>query len=142
MRLHSDVSVRKWCPRTADSSYHEHSTQSVQLLGMSLEQFILTYEPPRGKTNNVVSEQGRHKPTCTSTEAGQKLEILDLSRREIALSSSENKFIDQLRSYWETDLRLCFCLCRLLVFPCGGSMLFCKKILNTGYGNIKVGAKP
>ena len=25
-------------------------------------------EPPRGKTNNVVSEKVRHKPTCTSTE--------------------------------------------------------------------------
>ena len=25
-------------------------------------------EPPRGKTNNVVSEQVRHKPACTSTE--------------------------------------------------------------------------
>ena len=30
----------------------------------------VTFEPPRGKTNNVVSEQVRHKPTCTSTEAG------------------------------------------------------------------------
>ena len=29
---------------------------------------VNTYEPPRGKTNNVVSEQVRHKPTCTSTE--------------------------------------------------------------------------
>ena len=28
----------------------------------------VTIEPPRGKTNNVVSEQFRHKPTCTSTE--------------------------------------------------------------------------
>ena len=27
-------------------------------------------EPPRGKTNNVVSDQVRHKPSCTSTEAG------------------------------------------------------------------------
>ena len=27
-------------------------------------------EPPRGKTNNVVFEQVRHKPSCTSTEAG------------------------------------------------------------------------
>ena len=26
------------------------------------------FELPRGKTNNVVSEQVRHKPTCTSTE--------------------------------------------------------------------------
>ena len=29
---------------------------------------VLKYEPPRGKTNNVVSEQVRHKPACTSTE--------------------------------------------------------------------------
>ena len=29
-----------------------------------------TSEPPRGKTNNVVSEQVRHKPACTVTEAG------------------------------------------------------------------------
>ena len=27
-----------------------------------------TFEPPRGKTKNVVSEQVRHKPACTSTE--------------------------------------------------------------------------
>ena len=36
------------------------------------------FEPPRGKTNNVVSEQVRHKPTCTSTEKSLKLEISDL----------------------------------------------------------------
>ena len=35
--------------------------------------------------------------------------------------SSENKGADQLRSYCEADLRLCFRLCRLLVFLCGGS---------------------
>ena len=29
---------------------------------------VVQYEPPRGKTNNVVSEQVRHKPACTSTE--------------------------------------------------------------------------
>ena len=29
---------------------------------------LLTNEPPRGKTNNVVSGQVRHKPGCTSTE--------------------------------------------------------------------------
>ena len=43
-------------------------------------------EPPRGKTNNVVSEQVRHKPACTSTEKSKKLEISDLSRRGIVLS--------------------------------------------------------
>ena len=30
---------------------------------------------------------------------------------------SENKGADQLRGYREADLRLCFRLCRLLVFP-------------------------
>ena len=36
----------------------------------SLEHVDQINEPPRGKTNNVVSEQARHKPTCTVTEAG------------------------------------------------------------------------
>ena len=31
---------------------------------------LILYEPPCGKTNNVVSEQVRHKPGCTSTENG------------------------------------------------------------------------
>ena len=43
-------------------------------------------EPPRGKTNNVVSEQVRHKPTCTVTEKSWNLEILDLSRKGTVLS--------------------------------------------------------
>ena len=34
---------------------------------------------------------------------------------------SENKGADQLCGHREADLRLCFRLCRLLVFPCGGS---------------------
>ena len=28
------------------------------------------FEPPRGKTDNVVSGQVRHKPACTVTEDG------------------------------------------------------------------------
>ena len=35
---------------------------------------------------------------------------------------SENKGADQLCSYCTVDLRLYFRLCRLLVFPCGGSI--------------------
>ena len=30
--------------------------------------FSLIFEPPRGKTNNVVSEQVQHKPACAATE--------------------------------------------------------------------------
>ena len=36
-----------------------------------------TCEPRYDKTNNVVSEQARHKPSCTSTADGLRLEILD-----------------------------------------------------------------
>ena len=36
--------------------------------GESVIEINKTFEPPRGKTNNVVSEQVRHKPACTSTE--------------------------------------------------------------------------
>ena len=44
--------------------------------------------------------------------------------------SSENKGADQLRSYCEADLRLCFRLCRLLVFPLGGSFVFVSNYLH------------
>ena len=36
---------------------------------------------------------------------------------------SENKGADQLRGNREAGLRLCFRICRLLVFSCGGSIL-------------------
>ena len=31
---------------------------------------VVSIEPSRGKTNNVVSNQVGHKPCCTNTEAG------------------------------------------------------------------------
>ena len=43
-------------------------------------------EPVREKTNNMVSDQVRHKPGCTVTEDGKRLEILDLESRGIVLS--------------------------------------------------------
>ena len=41
---------------------------------------------------------------------------------ELYYPSSENKGADQLRGYREADLRLCFRLCRLFVFPWDGSL--------------------
>ena len=46
-------------------------------------------------------------------------------------ASSENKGADQLRGYREADLRLCFRLCRLLVFPWGGSLYFSTRCNDT-----------
>ena len=34
----------------------------------SCQATLCTFQPPRGKTNNMVSEQVRHKPGCTVTE--------------------------------------------------------------------------
>ena len=47
---------------------------------------LTLYQPRPEKINIVVSEQVSHKSGCTFTEAGQKLEISDLSRRGIVLS--------------------------------------------------------
>ena len=39
--------------------------------------FSRQFEPVHEKTNNLESDQVRHKPACTVTEDGQRLEILD-----------------------------------------------------------------
>ena len=62
-----------------------------------------------------VSDLVRHKPGCTASEDGQRLEISDLESEGIVLCS-ENKGADQLRGYHEADLRLCFRICKTLVF--------------------------
>ena len=67
------------------------------------------YEPVREDTNNLGSTRSDTKRAVLS----QKMEILDLESRD---PYSKNK-CDEHRCYCEADLRLCFCLCRLLDFP-------------------------
>ena len=43
-------------------------------------------EPVREKTNNLGSDEVGHKPSCTSTDDGYRLEILDSESRGIVLS--------------------------------------------------------
>ena len=45
-----------------------------------------TNEPCHEKTNDLVSDLLQHKPGCTATEDGQRLESLDLESRGIVLS--------------------------------------------------------
>ena len=52
---------------------------------------------------------------------------------ELYYPRSENKGADQLRGYREADLRLCFRLCRLLVFPYGGSFVGKKNTITLSY---------
>ena len=49
-------------------SQFDTSAADMSAAGFRILAFPASGEPPRGKTNNVVSEQVRHKPVCTSTE--------------------------------------------------------------------------
>ena len=61
----------------------------------------------------------------------KRLKFWSYVEEELFFPSSENKGTDQLRSYCEADLCLCFHLCRLLVFPWGGKYdLWCMYLLN------------
>ena len=63
--------------------------------------------PNRSDTNQVVQsqKQTRSLKFCIEEVEG------------VYYPCSENKGADQLRGYREADLHLCFCICRLLVFP-------------------------
>ena len=67
--------------------------------------------PNRSDTNRPVQAQKR----------ARSLKFWIKVEEELYYPSSENKGADQLRSYCEADLHLCFRIYRLLVFPCGGS---------------------
>ena len=67
--------------------------------------------PNRSDINRPVQAQKR----------ARSLKFRIYVEEELYYPSSENKGADQLRGYREADLRLCFRLCRLLVFPRGGS---------------------
>ena len=72
---------------------------------------ITMWFPNRSDTNRPVQSQMQARRLKFRIEVGEVLYY----------PSSENKGADQLRDYREADLRLCFRICRLLVFPCGGS---------------------
>ena len=57
-----------------EPSLAEMTRKAIQILKKDPQGYFLfvegtcIFEPPRWKTNNVVSEQVRQKPACTSTE--------------------------------------------------------------------------
>ena len=67
--------------------------------------------PTRSDTNQAVQSQTKARSLKLWIQVEEKLYY----------PCSENKGADQLRGNREADLRLCFRICRLLVFPRGGS---------------------
>ena len=84
---------------------------------ITINSIINSIELRSEKTSLRGFRPGLDKPACAVTEAGERLEILDLRSRKIVLSDcSENKGTDQLRGYRKANLRLCFRIGKNLVF--------------------------
>ena len=81
--------------------------------------------PNRSDTNQSVQAEKR----------ARSLKFRIYVEEELYYPSSENKGADQLRGDREADLRLCFRLCRLLVFPWGGSFIVIKMMLITTFSS-------
>ena len=71
------------------------------------------------KPNIWDSDHVRHNPTCTVTEEDFGI---NMKRDCTNYRFNENKDAYQLCSYCTADLRLCFHICRLMVFLCDGSV--------------------
>ena len=59
-----------------------------------------------------------------SQKQARSLKFRILEEEGLYYLCSENKGADQLRGHREADLRLCFRLCKLLIFSCTGSSVF------------------
>ena len=66
-----------------------------------------------------VSDQVDTNSAVLSQKIARSLKFRIYEKEKLYCLCSENKGTDQLHGYCEADVRLCFCLCRLLVFPCG-----------------------
>ena len=63
-----------------------------------------------------VSDQIPHKPGCTKHKMARGLKFRIQEVEGLCYQCSESKGADQLRSYREADLRLCFRICKKPVF--------------------------
>ena len=66
------------------------------------------------------TRSGINQPIQSQEQTGS-LKFWIQVEEELHYPCSENKSADQLHGYHEADLRPCFRICRLLVFPGGGS---------------------
>ena len=68
------------------------------------------------KPASSVSEQVDTNRPVQSHKQARTLKFQVYEEEALYYQCSENKGADQLRSYCEADLRLCFRLCKLFVF--------------------------
>ena len=78
------------------------------------------------KPTSLVPTRSYINQAVQSQKQARSLKFRMYEEEELYYLCSENKGADQLRGYREVDLRLCFRICRLLVFSCGGSSYYAK----------------
>ena len=93
----------------------------VYILSQSAIHNNYLFEPVIEKTN-LGSDQVRHKLDSHKMVRGLKSCIK--VEEGLYYPFSENKGADQLCSHCKADLRLCFCICRLLVFLWSSSFYY------------------
>ena len=65
----------------------------------------------------------RPGPTQTRQYSHRSLKLGFKKKRDCTIQCSKNKGSDQLCCYCTADLHLCFRICRLVFFLCGGSLI-------------------
>ena len=117
--LFLDNSPKGRLPVPSAHSFTSTNRQMSRLVGKPTMWF-----PNRSDTNRLIQSQKR----------ARSLKFWIYKVEELYYPCSENKGADQLRGYREADLRLCFRICILLVFPWGGSnALLNQKRQNVGW---------
>ena len=75
------------------------------------------------KTNTLGFRPGPTQTGLYSHRSRLKTRNFGLKKKDCTIRAAKNKGADQLCSYCTADLRLCFRICKLLVFSCGSSFL-------------------
>ena len=73
-------------------------------------------EPCHEQTSHVSTNKVRHNGAVRAQEMARGWKFWFKKVKELYYSFCENKGADQLCGYCEADLRLCFCICKMLVF--------------------------
>ena len=87
-----------------------------QLCLLSLDNQCLNMRPHMIKPTMWFPNRSYTNQTVQSQKMARDMKFRIYEEEEVYYLCRENKGADQLHSYREADLRLCFCICRLLVF--------------------------
>ena len=127
--------------------FTEHVHTRYTLIGLGGIPWLILVFAGYAELSRVMRKQTFWFPTWSDTnqivqlqKMARGLKFLIYKVEGLYYLCSENKGADQLRGYREADLRLCFRICKMLVFSWSGSLLkiFCCSAKDNGnYWTVK-----